>query len=283
MIARTIPRILGKGTVLSRSFATTIQARAPLVSSNFRIVSGIVLSRTPQITRDSTPFEKAYFDYSEKLERQSATPLAADFYFKKGSLAERRWKEDEAARMKAMADPKLSLTKAVRENQVKLDDEDAVTSQMNKFETGSRVTEADQKNDIKSLDRALQRTLYLIVKKPRDQHAWQFPQGSVEEGEYLHDAAERELGEECGKDMDVWFVGRQPIGHYTYKFPEDHVKKHPGASGAKVFFMKAHVFAGQCKTDNKEVVDFAWVTKDELPKYVSPEYFDAVKDMLSDL
>ncbi|KAI8579059.1 hypothetical protein K450DRAFT_243658 [Umbelopsis ramanniana AG] len=282
MIARTLPRMLGKGAHLSRSFATSIQARAPLVSSNYRIASGIVLSRTPQITRDSTPFEKAYFDYSEKLERQSAIPLPADFYFKKGSLAERRWKEDEAARMKAMADPKLSLSEAVKETQVKQEDAD-VTTQMNKFETGSRLSEADKKNDIKSLNRALQRTLYLIVKKPRDQHAWQFPQGAVEEGEYLHDAAERELEEECGKNMDVWFVGRQPVGHYAYKFPEDHVAKYPGATGAKVFFMKAHVFAGQCNPDNKEVVDFAWVTKDELPNYVSPEYFNAVKDMLSDL
>ncbi|CAO3669952.1 unnamed protein product [Umbelopsis ramanniana] len=265
MIARTLPRMLGKGAHLSRSFATSIQARAPLVSSNYRIASGIVLSRTPQITRDSTPFEKAYFDYSEKLERQSAIPLPADFYFKKGN-----------------GHPKLSLTEAVKETQVKQEDAD-VTTQMNKFETGSRLSEADKKNDIKSLDRALQRTLYLIVKKPRDQHAWQFPQGAVEEGEYLHDAAERELEEECGKNMDVWFVGRQPVGHYAYKFPEDHVAKYPGATGAKVFFMKAHVFAGQCNPDNKEVVDFAWVTKDELPNYVSPEYFNAVKDMLSDL
>jgi large subunit ribosomal protein L46 len=283
MIARTIPRMLGKGAFLSRSFATTIQPKAPLVSSNYRIVSGVVLSRTPQITRDSTPFEKAYFDYSEKLERQAAAPLASDFYFKKGSLAERRWKEDEEARKKAMADPQLSLTDAVKEAQSIQQDEESVTPLSNKFETGSRETEADKKNDIKSLDRALQRTLYLIVKKPRDQHAWQFPQGAVEDGEYLHDAAERELAEECGKNMDVWFVGRQPIGHYTYKFSEDHVKKNPGANGAKVFFMKAHVFAGQCNPDNKEVVDFAWVTKDELPQYVSPEYFDAVKDILSDL
>ena len=46
--------------------------------------------------------------------------------------------------------------------------------------------------------------------------------------------------------------------------------------------MKAHIFAGQVQVDNKEIVDFAWVTKQEMKDYVTPEYYTAVKDMLSD-
>lgn len=46
-----------------------------------------------------------------------------------------------------------------------------------------RVTEADEKNDTRSLNRALQRTLYLLVQNKEGQ--WQFPQDQVKE-EHLH-------------------------------------------------------------------------------------------------
>jgi large subunit ribosomal protein L46 len=47
--------------------------------------------------------------------------------------------------------------------------------------------------------------------------------------------------------------------------------------------MKARMYAGQAKPNNKDVSDFAWVTKDELATYLPPDYFKAVKDSLSDL
>ena len=50
-----------------------------------------------------------------------------------------------------------------------------------------------------------------------------------------------------------------------------------------MFFLKARIFAGQARVDNKEIVEFAWVTKQEMQKYVTPEYYSYVKDMLSDL
>lgn len=42
-----------------------------------------------------------------------------------------------------------------------------------------RITEADIKNDTRSLDRKLSRTLYLLVKKQRKGHAWKFPQADI--------------------------------------------------------------------------------------------------------
>ncbi|CAG8823644.1 6883_t:CDS:2, partial [Cetraspora pellucida] len=155
-----------------------------------------------------------------------------------------------------------------------------VSSEEEEIKIASRITSADLKNDVKSLDRALQRTLYLIVKKPRETHSWQFPQGGVEKTETLVQAASRELEEECGNCMDVWFVGRRPIGYYKYDYPKYLVKDNIEYKGAKVFFMAAHIFAGQVKVDNKEIIDFAWVTKQEMKNYVHTEYYEAVKDML---
>lgn len=42
------------------------------------------------------------------------------------------------------------------------------------------------------------------------------------------------------------------------------------------------MYAGQVKP-SKDVVDFAWLTKDELSTTFSSEYYKAVKDSLGDL
>ena len=47
-------------------------------------------------------------------------------------------------------------------------------------------------------------------------------------------AALRELKEECGKNMDVWMVGRQPIGYYEYPYPKE--SQRDGFNAAKVRF-----------------------------------------------
>jgi large subunit ribosomal protein L46 len=53
------------------------------------------------------------------------------------------------------------------------------------FEPASRITEADKTNDRKSPDRRLQDSLYLIVKRKRNNFQWQFPQGKWLEGETI--------------------------------------------------------------------------------------------------
>ncbi|KAG0344787.1 54S ribosomal protein L17 mitochondrial [Podila humilis] len=288
---------------ISTSSSALVSTTKDLVISGNRIIAGAVLSRQPLILRDVTPFEQEYFAYQKSLERDNAAPFGAEFYFKKGSVAERRWKQQEAERLsttttastapsssskgnatgKAASSLSSSSSQGAAAADEELSEEDRVAALENKVAFNDRVTDADRENNVHSLERALARTLYLIVKKPRELHAWQFPQGGVHVCENLQEAAGRELQEECGANMDLWFVGRVPIGHYNYKFPKaarDATSE--GPTGAKVFFMKAHIFSGQVKVDNKEIVDFAWVTKQEMKDYVAPEYYEAVKDMLSD-
>ncbi|KAG0256845.1 54S ribosomal protein L17 mitochondrial [Mortierella polycephala] len=278
---------------VSISSSALVSSTKDLIVNGHRIVAGAVVSRQPLIVRDLTPFEQEYFTYQKNLERENAAAFGAEFYFKKGSIAERRWKQQEAERQAAASgifssssSPSKSASKTPADPAADVEsEEDRVAALETKIEFNDRVTEADRKNDVRSLERALQRTLYLIVKKPRDQHAWQFPQGGVHLCENLQEAAGRELQEECGSNMDLWFVGRVPIGHYNYKLPKDYVPKIQNTSaikGTKVFFMKAHIFAGQVQVDDKEIVDFAWVTKQEMKDYVSSDYYEATKDMLSD-
>ncbi|GJJ75525.1 large subunit ribosomal protein L46 [Entomortierella parvispora] len=278
---------------ISTSSSAVVSSTKDLIIQGKRIVAGAVLSRQPLILRDLSPFEQEYFTYQKNLERDHAAPFGSEFYFKKGSVAERRWKQQEADRLAAgssstststlSSSSKDASSKATEESsqlQDEISEEDRVAALEAQIQFNDRVTEADRKKDMRSLERALARTLYLIVKKPREQHAWQFPQGGVRLVENLQEAAGRELQEECGSNMDLWFVGRVPIGHYSYNFPKE--LKSESVKGAKVFFMKAHIFAGQVQVDNKEIVDYAWVTKQEMKDYVAPEYYEAVQDMLSD-
>ena len=57
--------------------------------------------------------------------------------------------------------------------------------ELQSFHPASRETEADRAGDMKSLQRKLNRVLYLLVKKPRKKHAWQLPQGGLEQQESL--------------------------------------------------------------------------------------------------
>ena len=57
------------------------------------------------------------------------------------------------------------------------------------FTPASRVSEADEKNDRRSLERRLQDSLFLIVKRNRDSHSWQFPQGKWRADETMRDVS----------------------------------------------------------------------------------------------
>ena len=46
--------------------------------------------------------------------------------------------------------------------------------------------------------------------------------------------------------------------------------------------MKAHIFAGQVQPVERNITDFAWLTKEEIEPYVDKEYWLGTKDMLSD-
>ena len=48
-----------------------------------------------------------------------------------------------------------------------------------------RETEADRTGNYHSLYRKLDSILYLLVKKPRELHTWQMPQGGLDQGESL--------------------------------------------------------------------------------------------------
>ena len=88
--------------------------------------------------------------------------------------------------------------------------------------------------------------------------------------------------------MNTWFVASHPIGHCVEKPTEaggTEAKEQAQSSNIdseKTFFMKARIFAGQADvTDNTFGLDeFKWLSKEEIEKHVTPEYWMSIKNML---
>src|SRR5437763_414194 len=166
----------------------------------YRIVAGIVLARPPIILRDPHPFELQYYLYQQKLGQFHSTQFPINFYFKKGSSTEKQWLQgkkklvDEAVETfdfkndKNLQNIKKSLFKNYEDVASSSSKNESFTKDLlteEELKIADRITKDDLEDNTKSLDSALQRTLYLIVKKPRLKDSWQFPQGGLDGSETL--------------------------------------------------------------------------------------------------
>eukprot|EP00455_Lapot_gusevi_P027748 TRINITY_DN2946_c0_g1_i2.p1 TRINITY_DN2946_c0_g1~~TRINITY_DN2946_c0_g1_i2.p1 ORF type:complete len:309 (+),score=45.88 TRINITY_DN2946_c0_g1_i2:54-929(+) len=216
----------------------------------WRIVGSAILQRWPVVTK---PLEKWEEDWLDLKVRRVVASQKDETFLKDIQLSE---EEKYIAEQRELA--------RYQNDQVPL----------------PRVTKDDLSNNRKSLHRKLWNSLYLIVKKPREQHAWQFPQGGVEKKETIRQTAERELREECG-ELEYYGIANHPIGHFQYALPPEYQKKHD-CYGTKVFFMRCLYMSGEVKIDGKEIVDYAWVTKEEMKEYFDTDLYNRVKLMIHD-
>ncbi len=117
---------------------------------------------------------------------------------------------------------------------------------------------------------------YLLLEKPRKQHAWQFPQGGIDDGETLLEAAAREVKEECG-DLDIE-LKPEVVGEYKYRFPSDFTRHKQGIVGARVQFVYGELIDGEVLPDGHEIIGHAWVEYEELPLWMSKKTWNGVRD-----
>ena len=145
------------------------------------------------------------------------------------------------------------------------------------FKPASRITEADEKNDTRSMNRMLDKSCFLIVKRNRDDKAWQFPQGKLNEekdGQSPRACAERVLDRAVGK-VNRYFISNAPIGHICYPYPEAMQQKR-GEYGAKVFFYRAQLIQGTIKLETRLYTDYAWVGRNEVGDYFDKDTSDLI-------
>ncbi|KAF8626151.1 hypothetical protein AX15_005045 [Amanita polypyramis BW_CC] len=267
MLPRRLSRFLA-----SRSFATA----AP----HPHIAAAVVLNRSPILTRTPSLFERAYYAYQARICRALHNPFPYDFYFKQGSLLEKRFIQEERKRERRAFGPSFGVQEDVNEEEraaTKAALETLAQQEGEGEELLPRVHPADTNRDYKSLDRKGKRNIYLLLQaREHDRDVWRFPQGGLQKGELLHQAAYRDLQVECGEHMDTWIVSRNPIGVYKPPLPTAQDPENV------TFFFKAHITAGQCRPQDERVKDFAWLTKQEIESRVDTHYWDGIKDILSD-
>ncbi|KAJ5239190.1 hypothetical protein N7468_003809 [Penicillium chermesinum] len=281
---------------------------SPVVQPAYTINAGVVLSRPPVITRDLEPFEKAFYLYQKRLNERQALPFTKYFYFKRGTPLDEDWKKkiqerqtpardigkynayapdawnDELLLGAKEAEPEYQVEMLVRDAESTANATSQDTSKKEEIpRPHPRVTEADKKGDQKSLNRLLSRTLYLLVQSKGGQ--WRFPQSQIATGETLRQAAERTLFESAGKNMNTWMVGYHPFGHFVRNIkPRANSKTGAENLGEKTFFLKSRIMAGQAdlSANLHNLADFKWLSKEEISKFVHPQYYSQIKNMLAD-
>lgn len=241
--------------------------------------AGLILSRIPIVTPELSEFEKAYYHYQDELERRLMWTFPQYFYFKKGTLSERKFtaaQKGPVTRQPGVWYPRgLPDIKFNRERRHKQEivipreksAEDGEDSLSRPIVANSRITEADTKNDIRALTRKLDRTLYLLVEQNSQ---WKFPTFALEAKEPLHDAAERGLREVGGVNMKTWTVSNTPAAVIKDE------------TAGKEFFIKSHIIHGTFNLANAHgVTDYAWLTKSEISEKVNDKYYNELEPLLA--
>ena len=145
---------------------------SPARTLPYKLYTSLILARSPFLTPTPTPLESTYYAYQSRIQRAITTPFPSEFYFKKGSLLERRFLAEERLREAEAFGEGFEP----EEGAEKLED---VPSEEDDIRVLARETEADQKGDLQDLNRKGDRTLYLLVKASRpgkgSEHAWRFP------------------------------------------------------------------------------------------------------------
>lgn len=187
--------------------------------TRYRIKSGLILTRPPLLTREQTPFESAFYLYQKRLDERLTAPFRPRFYFKKDTAADLDWRiklrerhgvpakdigrynpkgrqawNDEVLVGSTTPDPANIVERLLADAEVRISEDGEPIPPEDRVPVERpqpRRTEADEKNDVRRLDRALDRTLYLIVRKKAEEvegaGVWEFPAGHVLTEETLHE------------------------------------------------------------------------------------------------
>eukprot|EP01041_Mallomonas_annulata_P008138 gene8138-16728_t len=207
-----------------------LEEKATKMGLNWRLVTASILHRYPVITPDSQQWEKDMWDIQDIIEEKK-----------------RKWFMDQVEGSNAdILHDSYPSPEEILESMP--------------FKPAPRITEADETNNRRSLERKLPRSLFLVVKRNREDFPWQFPQGKWNIEETMRGTAERVLDRAVGK-IRRYFISNSPVGHFCYEYPPA-LQQQRQQFGAKVFFYRAQLIAGDICLETR---------LDEIGEYVDPE------------
>ncbi|MDP2439413.1 MAG: NUDIX domain-containing protein [archaeon] len=223
----------------------------PHPPGNWRIVGGTILERPPQVLTDTEPWESEFISW-----------------FDKGRAAIRK-----AKGLDPVSKPSDTVVGSYFER---------IEKRLPEIEGGlqPRVTEADRRNNVRSLRRALPQRLFLVMKKSRGEFPWQLPQGDWRQGETIRQTAQNRLADSLGDKHEAYFLSNAPSVHIEYDSSPEY-KAGSGFDGTKVFWFRAFHIGGPIKLP-EGIVDFAWLTADELEHHLAPNIYQRIRPAITE-
>ncbi|XP_055628944.1 39S ribosomal protein L46, mitochondrial [Toxorhynchites rutilus septentrionalis] len=241
------------------------EASSSTAKEKWDIFAGVLAERLPVITKTLTPLEANFKTMLGQIEFENS--LKSNHEIRK---------ETEKRQVELLKAGKLDLDSEALK-QTAQDLEDAYNDEFSKFKPAPRITEADKKNDTKSLNRKLEETLILLTEhKLGDKCLYILPQGKHVKGESLRQTAERVLKDAGGKALSVSFYGNAPIGFHKYKYPSTARQE---TVGAKIFFFRC-VLKPQTANISGKNVKWQWLDQSELQKTLNEHYYQSVSQFL---
>ncbi|XP_055534190.1 39S ribosomal protein L46, mitochondrial [Wyeomyia smithii] len=248
-----------------RQLASKSTPSAAHKKEKWDIFAGVLVERLPIVTKTMTPLEAKFKTMLDQIEFENSLK----------SNHEMR-KEMEKHQTKLLKAGKIDLDSEALK-QTAQDLEDIYNEEFNKFKPALRVTEADKKNDLRSLHRKLEQTLILLTEqKLGDKSYFLLPQGLHAPGESLRQTAERVLRDSVGDSPKVVFYGNAPVGFYKYKYPSAAGRD---TLGAKVFFFRC-VLKPKSSNVSQDKIKYQWLDQSELENVLKEPYYRSVSQFL---
>ncbi|XP_066252846.1 large ribosomal subunit protein mL46 [Euwallacea similis] len=254
-----------KITPLTKNVLSNCKANfqtSSIIKEKWDLLTAVLVERKPLISPEITGIERKFKEYLSTVEFEKS--------------------------LKSDIEVKLEKERSVKSQKKEIDDLDLITKQSTQdyldaykeelatFKPSERITEADKSNDVKSLQRKLDKSLVLLVNhKIGEKNFYLLPQGKLKDGETLRQCAERIFKEKCGPNVKVQIFGNAPCGFYKYMYPKD--VRNENSTGAKIFIYFARYSSGQI-TD----VDYKWLDKNELNQILPEDYKKNILPILFD-
>ncbi|KAL4225955.1 hypothetical protein ACF0H5_013943 [Mactra antiquata] len=236
----------------------------------WQLHGAVLLQRNPIVSMEMNPFEVKYQDYLDEVETDKS--LYSDHELYDARVRKKSLEKQEAEKTKKKSKEDVLLTAAELE--------DAWRKEREQFQLTDRTTDADKNNDSTSLDRKLEKRLFLIVKQkwsPDGKTYWSFPHIQRQGEESMRETAERALRTYCGEGIKAQFLGNAPVTYEKYKLPEGHEEY-----GVKLFFFKADYQSGEVVHSTKQIVDHKWVTIEEMAEYFKPSTYEIFYEIFAE-
>ncbi|KAK5579630.1 hypothetical protein RB653_009315 [Dictyostelium firmibasis] len=236
------------------------KAANPKYQDQYKYTSGVIIERFPSLNPLPNEIEKTYIKSYERLQE----------------IVRR-----DPIRFVSLVEDLPEFKEESREKKDQEGAQDEFEEDFSNYTPESRLTEDDIKDNRKSLDRKLDKSLYLIINKSGSRYDWQFPSTNWIKGESMKNTAERSLRDSLGSNWKYFIPSQAPCGVFKYSVDED-VQELIKAQGIKEFFYRANYFGGDFQINPKIVKDHLWVTKDELKEYFDEEYYNETIKLIFD-